>query len=705
MSAIQRYCAHCGAANAPENLMCFACQRPLDASGENEQETLLHGRYRLLSQVGAGGFGGVYRAIDTAEEPRFVAVKEITLRGLSAQEAIEATDSFNREVRLLSDLKHPNLPRIRDTFADSEHWYLVMDFIEGETLDAYLKQKVGGRLPLREAIEIGLQLCTVLNYLHTRPQAIIFRDLKPGNVMRTGNGHIFLIDFGIARHFTPGKPKDTIPFGSPGYAAPEQYGRIQTTTQADIYSLGALLHQMLTGYDPAESPFHFAPLPDANSTELANLDSLIQRMVATEPGERPDITEIQTMLQRLAAQERSQRMEQINRLNMLNTPPPQQPLPQVPVARPGITRRKVLTTALSIGGVIVGVGGIAGIGTVCAFLGTHPGVHGVAAMVPPSPGTAQNHLIYRGHTGAITVLRWSPDGTMVASGSADKTVQVWRAADGALLYTYLGYDAPITSIDWATATNEKNRIASSGMSDGTVQVWNALQDHTYLSFHSSGRVLALSWQYGSPWIASGGTNHEIIVWNAVTGEKCLTYAGHKGEVRAVQWMAVQDTTPGNGGIVSGGADGTVQVWSAATGKLVSLHTGHTAGVNALALLAYEQSQVNAPPVAIVSASDDKTVRVWRAEGEGMSVIYRGHNAKVNALAALPFVTYYGLRAASASDDQTVQVWSVEGFHLLTYAEHHSPVKAVAASPIDNRVVSGDANGLVHLWTIDRTGYQ
>ncbi len=704
MSEIERYCVHCGAANAAQNEVCFACQQPLHRTGENEPEMLLHERYKLLSQVGAGGFGGVYRAIDTAEEPRFVAVKEITLRGLSAQEAIEATDSFNREVRLLSGLQHVNLPRIRDTFADAEHWYLVMDFIEGETLDNYLKAQAGSKLPLSEVLDIGLQLCAVLNYLHTRPEPIIFRDLKPANVMRTANGHIFLIDFGIARHFTPGKPKDTIPFGSPGYAAPEQYGRVQTTTQADIYSLGVVLHQMITGDDPAENPFHFAPLPSGDGA-LTELNNLIQRMVVTEPGERPDSSEVQKVLERLAERERRKQSEYRARLDAsaYQSIPTANPL--MPPARTGITRRKVLTTALSIGGVMVGIGGIAGLGAVCTFLGSHPGVHGVMAIPPPSPGTAQNHLIYRGHAGAITALSWSPDGTMVASGSADKTVQVWRAADGALLYTYLGYDNAITAIDWATATNEKNRIASSGMNDGTVQVWNALQDHTYLSFHSHGRVLALSWQYQSPWVASGGTDNKVTIWNAMTGEICLTYSGHKGEVRAIKWVPVSNTLPQNENLVSAGADGTVQVWNAATGKTVFSHKEHTAGVNALVLLQDTQFEINGPPQAIASASDDKTVRIWDGTGAFTRFIYRGHSAKVNALAPLSFLDYYGLRVASASDDQTVQVWSIQGDHLLTYAEHHAPVKAVAASPVDNRIVSGDASGLVRLWTIDRAGYQ
>ena len=215
------YCHVCGAANATDRSVCFACKQPLQIVA-SDNVTLLQGRYRILTQVGKGGFGAVHRAEDMHEHSSIVAVKQINLRGLTPQETIEATDAFNREVSLLSNLSHPNLPHIYDNFTDPEHWYLVMDFIEGETLESYLGAKGANyTASLNEVLTLGIQLCTVLDYLHTREPIIIFRDLKPANIMRTPMGKLYLIDFGIARSFKPGKLKDTIPFGSPGYAAPE----------------------------------------------------------------------------------------------------------------------------------------------------------------------------------------------------------------------------------------------------------------------------------------------------------------------------------------------------------------------------------------------------------------------------------------------------------------------------------------------------
>ncbi|MDQ6662055.1 MAG: serine/threonine protein kinase, partial [Chloroflexota bacterium] len=222
--------------------------------------TLFRNRYYIIGEVGSGGFGSVYKATDAQSGGRLVAIKEVKLFGLQPQVMIEAANAFQREVSLLSQLDHPNLPHLYEHFRSPEHWYLVMDFIVGETLEEYQSKVPHRRLLLSEVFNIGLQLCTVLNYLHSQQPPVVFRDLKPANIMCTPTGQIYLIDFGIARSFKPGQAKDTIALGSLGYAPPEQYGKAQTTPRSDIYSLGAVLHQLLTTNDPSEAPFRFTPL-------------------------------------------------------------------------------------------------------------------------------------------------------------------------------------------------------------------------------------------------------------------------------------------------------------------------------------------------------------------------------------------------------------------------------------------------------------
>ena len=236
-------------------------------------------RYYVINEVGSGGFGSVYKAKDTQNGDRLVAIKEVSLTDLPTRTRIEATSAFEREASLLAQLDHPHLPRLYEHFQRPELWYLVMDFIVGETLDEYQSKAHRQRLLLSEVLDIGIQLCTVLHYLHSQQPPIIFRDLKPANIIRTPTGQIYLIDFGIARYFKPGQAKDTMALGSPGYAAPEQYGRAQTTPRADIYSLGAVLHQLLTTRDPSEAPFRFMPLRPKSSRNHTDSGSLDTSMV------------------------------------------------------------------------------------------------------------------------------------------------------------------------------------------------------------------------------------------------------------------------------------------------------------------------------------------------------------------------------------------------------------------------------------------
>src|SRR6185437_6515459 len=154
-------------------------QQLLTASGPLNAGTMLAGRYCILAKIGEGGFGMVYKARDTKHRDRLVAIKEIDLGALSSRQIIEATDTYNRETTLLSSLFHPHLPRLYEHFTDPTHWYMVMQYIEGETLEDYLKRVKDGYLPVKEVLSIGIQLSKVLHYLHLRQPPIIYRDVKP----------------------------------------------------------------------------------------------------------------------------------------------------------------------------------------------------------------------------------------------------------------------------------------------------------------------------------------------------------------------------------------------------------------------------------------------------------------------------------------------------------------------------------------------
>lgn len=227
-----------------------------------EVGTLLQNRYHIQRRIGGGGMGVVYVADDTRLAGRQCAVKEMSPEQLAPGDRNWAIQAFRQEAQMLANLHHPGLTNVTDFFPEGGNWYLVMEYIHGETLEARLARTPGGRFPLEEALRITRQICEVLDYLHRQQPPVVFRDLKPGNVMLDEKGQVKLIDFGIARFFKSGRTQDTVNLGTPGYAAPEQYGGMgQTDPRSDIYSLGVLLHQMVTGYSPVNAITPF-PLPD-----------------------------------------------------------------------------------------------------------------------------------------------------------------------------------------------------------------------------------------------------------------------------------------------------------------------------------------------------------------------------------------------------------------------------------------------------------
>lgn len=225
--------------------------------------------------------GSVYLANDT-RLPRQWALKELTQNSTDPAEQAEAQAAFMAEAQILAGLTHPNLPRVVDFFQENGRHFLVMDFVSGPTLEKVLES---GPMSVNEALKMGIQIAQVLEYLHGQPHPVIFRDLKPANII-LDNGKPMLVDFGIARLFRSGAGSDTRALGTPGYAAPEQYGRGQSDHRTDLYALGATLHHALSGQDPANHPFHFEPFGELRKDVPEGLERVILRAVSLKPEDR-----------------------------------------------------------------------------------------------------------------------------------------------------------------------------------------------------------------------------------------------------------------------------------------------------------------------------------------------------------------------------------------------------------------------------------
>ncbi len=207
--------------------------------------TVIDGKYEILREIGRGGMSVVYLAMDTRLNKQW-AVKEIRKRGSTKKDEI-VVNSLMAEADMMKRLDHPALPRIVDIIDTGVTIYVVMDYIEGESLDRVLKEE--GPQPEERVLDWAKQLCDVLGYLHGQKKPIIYRDMKPGNVMLKPEGNIKIIDFGIAREYKEHSTQDTTVLGTKGYAPPEQYTG-QTDARSDIFALGVTMHQLLTGVVP-----------------------------------------------------------------------------------------------------------------------------------------------------------------------------------------------------------------------------------------------------------------------------------------------------------------------------------------------------------------------------------------------------------------------------------------------------------------------
>lgn len=250
-----------------------------------QPNSVIAGRYQVVRLVGQGGMSNLYLAYDRKYNNATVVVKEMTASYSDPKEQQMAVDLFHREAKLLASLNHRHIPKVFDYFQFAGKYYLSMEYIDGVDLAVKLDE-AKSPLPEKDVLEWGEQIAKVLFYLHKHEPPIVFRDVKPSNIMISSQG-VKLIDFGIARHFDQAKKGDTMRIGSPGYAPPEQYAA-QTDPRSDIYALGVTLHHALTGRDPTatSTPFLVPPARDLNPNLSEGTAAMLARATQLDPADR-----------------------------------------------------------------------------------------------------------------------------------------------------------------------------------------------------------------------------------------------------------------------------------------------------------------------------------------------------------------------------------------------------------------------------------
>lgn len=240
---------------------------------------IINDKYEIIKPIGKGGLSTVYLAKDIRLNMKW-ALKHIE-NTLDPKANIYST----AEINLLSRLSHKNIANIIDMWHLDNDIFIVMDYIEGKTLYNILESE--RHLTQETTIDFAKQLCDVLAYLHSQNPAIIYRDMKPANIILKPDGNIKLIDFGIAREYKPGKLADTVCLGTKGYAAPEQYGGMgQTDARTDIYALGVTLYHLVTGKNPCEPPYEVRPIREINPDLSAGLEYIILKCTRNDPDDR-----------------------------------------------------------------------------------------------------------------------------------------------------------------------------------------------------------------------------------------------------------------------------------------------------------------------------------------------------------------------------------------------------------------------------------
>ncbi|MBM3463963.1 MAG: hypothetical protein FJX76_17855 [Armatimonadetes bacterium] len=642
----------------------------------------LHDRYVIENVQGRGGMGSVYRALDLRLSGRVIAIKEMRVDSDDPDERAQALEQFKHEAEILATLQHPALVPVTDFFEEDGRQYLVMAYVDGDTLE-----KQAGTCLVASVLDWIGQLCEVLDFLHSQQPPVIFRDLKPSNVMLDAGGRIRLIDFGIARAFGPRTATFARGIGSPGFAPLEQYGNVPSDPRTDIYALGATAYALLTGQTPpaavdvACGTAVLVPPSQLNAEIPPHVDALILKLMGLRAPERPAcIGEVQKLMVsgvplRGKASLQLQFMPQAKNSpgqRATPTPPaavpppasPDAPPPRFPGASPAngpptpaappqmsprhnqnIERQvrpfpglpgpipeqddtRALLRKFSFRTGAVAVVFRPGSDEIVVAL-----QDGHVAIVRLSDGTVQQ---VEAHRTAIVALAALPGRDAVVSQARDGSVSLLGLATGSRTVLI----KPRPSRGTGLAVNPRTPLVACASEDGSIDLVDVDARKIRKKLTGGESVRAVCFTHDARGLVVARRDRRTALVEISSGEIDVSSM----RVPLAAFNAV-DAAPG-GLVALGAVDGSIYLQDADAGAAFGRVTGHG---NEVAGVRFSRGGE-----LLASASWDRTVRVWVPAQERQMRIFRGHTDSVSDVAW----SADGGRLASAGWDCSVHVWEL-----------------------------------------------
>jgi WD40 repeat protein/serine/threonine protein kinase/TPR repeat protein len=684
----------------------------------------LIGPYRLERELGAGGMASVW----LAERTDGLLRRKVALKLPHLSSALEGlAERMARERDILAALEHPNIARLYDAgVAADGRPYLALEYVEGEPIDRYC-ERCG--LDIVARLGFVLQVARAVTYAHTR--LIVHRDLKPSNIQVDPQGGVHLLDFGIAKLLDPNVVETRITqFAgralTPRYASPEQIRGEPVSTASDVYSLGVLLYELLTGESPyglgatagalilAQAvltsdpvrPSETAASPASKRKLRGDLDTIVLKALKKDPAERyATVAELADDLERYLHGQpvrarpdslwyRSKKFVGRNKLAVgaglavvlalsvgLTLAIIQAQRARQETARVEAAQSRLLTQTAADRLRDGDVGGAQAI--ILEVLAKRDPVPAEALSVFQEARAAPSELaILSGHSDWVRNATFSRDGTRIVTASEDKTARVWDAHTGMLLTVLIGHVGRLSS---AAFSPDGSRIVT-GSADGTARIWDARTGDTLkvLSGHADS-VRSACYSPDGARIVTGSDDKTARVWDAYSGAQLAVLTGHQDGVRSVAY------SPDGAQIGTASADRTARIYDAHTGRQLVVLADHA---DAVEWIAYSPDAAR-----VVTASDDNTVRIWNAHTGTLIAVLKGHGVRVYSAAYGP----QGQRLVTAADDNTAQIWdaptgtplAILGGQVL--ADHGDSVFSATYSPDGSRIVTASDDGTARVW--------